>query len=152
MPRRNRVTPKANSEIAGTPRPAATTLDAVLHQERTATGSQSHRFCNSIEDLPDGAFVTDNGKTAYLVLGNQLLRWTPAGYEQPPVRTTPYPVRVLTPASVLRTLAAGYPVTNTAVLVDLAMPGSLPEATAEAAIRVLPLRIFLPVVVKDYGG
>jgi hypothetical protein len=101
---------KANPELADTPRPAATTLDAILHQERIATGSQAHRFCNSIEDLPDGAFVTDDGKTAYLVQRNQLLRWSPAGYEHPPVRTIPYPVRVLTPASVLRTLSAGYPV------------------------------------------
>ena len=101
---------KANPELADTPRPAATTLDAILHQERIATSSQAHRFCNSIEDLPDGAFVTDDGKTAYLVQRNQLLRWSPAGYEHPPVRTIPYPVRVLTPASVLRTLSAGYPV------------------------------------------
>jgi hypothetical protein len=47
---------------------------------------------------------------AYLVLRDQLLRWSPAGYEHPPMRTIRYPVRVLTPASVVRTLAAGYPV------------------------------------------
>jgi hypothetical protein len=101
---------KANPELADIPRPAATTLDAILHQERTATSSQARRFCNSIETLPDGAFITDDEKTAYLVLRNQLLRWSAAGYEHPPVRTISYPVRVLTPASVLRTLAAGYPV------------------------------------------
>ena len=101
---------KANSEIACSPRPAATTLDAILHQERIATGSQVHRFCNSIENLPDGVFVTDDEQIAYLVLRNQLLRWSPAGYEHLPARTIRYPVRVLTPASVVRTLAAGYPV------------------------------------------
>jgi hypothetical protein len=101
---------KANPEIADTSRPAATTLDAILHQERITTSSQAHWFCNSIENLPDGAFITDDEKTAYLVLRNQLLRWSAAGYEHPPVRTIPYPARVLTPASVLRTLAAGYPV------------------------------------------
>jgi hypothetical protein len=47
---------------------------------------------------------------------------------------------------------AGYPVINTATMVDLAMPGSLPETTAEAAIRILPLRIFLPIVVRNYSG
>jgi len=101
---------KANPKMAGTPRPAATTLDAILHQERVATSSQAHRFCNSIENLPDGAFVTDDEQNAYLVRKNQLLRWGPAGYEQPPVRSIRYPVRVLTPASVVRTLTAGYPV------------------------------------------
>jgi hypothetical protein len=101
---------KANSEIAGTLRPAATTLDAILHQERIVTSRQAHRFRNSIEDLPDGVFVTDDEQIAYLALRNQLLRWSPAGYEHLPVRTIHYPVRVLTPASVVRTLAAGYPV------------------------------------------
>ena len=49
-------------------------------------------------------------------------------------------------------LAAGYPVTNTATMIDLATPGSLPEQTAQAAIRIVPLRIFLPLVVRNYGG
>jgi hypothetical protein len=101
---------EANPEMAGTPRPAAATLDAILHQERITTSSQAHRFCSSIESLPDGAFVTDDEQTAFLVLRNQLLRWSPGGYELPPVRTIRYPVRVLTPASVVHTLAAGYPV------------------------------------------
>jgi hypothetical protein len=49
-------------------------------------------------------------------------------------------------------MAAGYPVTNTATMVDLATPGSLPESTAKAAIRILPAHLFLPCIVKDYGG
>ncbi len=101
---------KTNPELAGTARPAATTLDAILHQERTVTGIRANRHSNSIENLPDGAFVTDDDHIAYLVLRNQLLRWSPAGYEHPPLRTIRYPVRVLTPDSVVRTLAAGYPV------------------------------------------
>ncbi len=101
---------KANPNSAGTPRPAATALDASLHQERIVTSSQAHRHCNSIENLPDRAFVADDEQTAYLVLRNQLLRWSPAGYEHPPPRSIRYPVRVLTHASVVRTLAAGYPV------------------------------------------
>jgi len=96
---------KSNPEMAGTPRPAATALDATLHEERTAASSQAHRFCNSIENLPDGTIVTDDEQVAYLVLNNQLLRWSPAGYEHPPASTIRYPVRVLTPASVVRTLA-----------------------------------------------
>jgi hypothetical protein len=101
---------RANSKMAGTPRPVATTLDAILHQERTVTSQQAHRYRNSIENLPDGVFVTDDEQIAYLVLRNQLLRWSAAGYEHPPVRIIRYPIRVLTPASVVRALAAGYPV------------------------------------------
>lgn len=101
---------KANPEIANTSRPTATTLDSILHQERITTSSQEHRFCSSIENLPDGAFVTDDEQIAYLVLRNQLLRWSPTGYEHPPVHFIRYPARVLTPASVVRSLAAGYPV------------------------------------------
>ena len=81
MPRRNRVTPFSTLIVT----PARGTL----------TGN---RGCLHDE------------QTAYLVLRNQLLRWSPAGYEHPAVRTIRYPARVLTPASVVRTLVAGYPV------------------------------------------
>ncbi len=93
-------------DMARTPLPAAIVLDEILHKERT---SQTHTFHDSIENLPDGTFVTDDEQTAYLVMKHQVLRWSPAGYEQPetPLR---YPVRVLTPPSVVRTLARGYPV------------------------------------------
>jgi hypothetical protein len=97
----------ANPELAGAPRPAATLLDSALHRERTATTSNADRSCKSIENVPDGMFVTDDEHNAYLILGGQPLHWSPAGYESPtePLR---YPVRVMTPSSVVRTLAAGY--------------------------------------------
>ncbi|HNB50696.1 MAG TPA: hypothetical protein PK530_02065 [Anaerolineales bacterium] len=88
------------------PRPSATVLDAILHEERT---SQAHTFCDTVEGLPDGTFVTDDEQTAYLVLKNQILRWTPEGYEGA-VGALQYPVRVLTPPSVVEMLARGYPV------------------------------------------
>jgi hypothetical protein len=97
----------ANPDIAGTSRPAATVMDAAIHRERTAPIEPGNRSCTSIERMPDGVFVTDDEHRAYLVLAGQLLRWRPAGYERP-TRTLQYPVRVLTPASVVRTLAAGY--------------------------------------------
>ena len=98
----------ANPELAGTPRPAATVLDLALHQERMATIDNGTRSCTSIESMPDGVFVTDDEQDAYLVLSEQLLRWSPAGYERP-IATLHYPLRVVTPASIVRTLAAGYP-------------------------------------------
>ena len=101
---------KANPEMNSMPRPAATFIDAILHQERTLTNTQPRLFCNSIDNLPDGTFVTDDEQTAYLVLRNQLLPWSPSGYESPVTRDIGFPARVLTPASVVRTLDAGYEV------------------------------------------
>jgi len=98
----------ANPEMAGMPNPTATVLDLALHEERTATNDNGIRSCMSIENLPDGVFVTDDEHDAYLVLSDQLLRWSPAGYERA-IAALEYPVRILTPASVVRTLAAGYP-------------------------------------------
>jgi hypothetical protein len=99
----------ANPELAAAPRPAATLLDAALHLERTA-GSAARELCYSIADLPDGAFVSDDGQNAYLVLQGQYLRWTPGGYEIPGEHSLRYPARILTPPSVVRTLSMGYPV------------------------------------------
>ena len=95
----------ANPQFTNASHPLAPVIDAVLHAERP--GSQ--RFCHSVSDLPDGAFVSNNGTDAYLVLKKQMLLWTPAGYER---RTNKidFPARILTPASVVRTLANGYPV------------------------------------------
>jgi len=100
---------KSNPETSKAARPAATAMDAILHQERTVT-MQSRRFVNSVGDLPDGTFVTDDEHHAYLVLRKVLLRWSPAGYKGPGKREINLPLRVVTPASVVRTLGAGYPV------------------------------------------
>jgi len=101
---------KANPGLSKISRPGANTIDAILHQERTAENTQANRFCSSIENLPDGVFISDNEETAYLVQKNKLLRWNPAGYELPQVPNIHYPVHILTPASVVLTLSAGYPV------------------------------------------
>src|SRR5262245_22127315 len=98
---------RANPDLARTSRPAATVMDSAIHLERTAPIDDVSRSRMSIEKLPDGVFVTDDGRTAYLILAGGLRRWSADGYELP---TAPlqYPVQVLTPASVVRTLAAGY--------------------------------------------
>jgi hypothetical protein len=101
---------KTDTAKFGSSRPAATAMDEILHSQRMSVSSEAPRLCNSIEDLPDGVFVTDDEQTAYLVLGTKLLRWRPAGYEHPPVSTIRFPARILTPPSIVRLLAAGYPV------------------------------------------
>jgi hypothetical protein len=99
-----------NPKIANALRPAAMTIDAALHQERTAIRVEQRRLCHSFDELPDGTFVTDDELNAYLVLDHQILHWSPAGYEYPAKQAIRYPARVLTPASIVHTLAAGYPV------------------------------------------
>jgi len=104
---------KANPEIARATRPAATVLDRFLHVERTASGAKGRGVrgrCESVSGVPDGTFLTGDEQNAYLVLRGRLLLWTPAGYEPAPRRLRLFPATVVTPPSVVRMLAAGYPV------------------------------------------
>ena len=85
----------------------ADAIDARLHAERVdgaARGQRRHEA--PFESLPDGAFVAD-GDAAFLVLGERLLRWTPAGYVDARPRPRGTAV-VLTPPSLVAVLAAGW--------------------------------------------
>jgi hypothetical protein len=76
----------------------ADAIDARLHAERFS----HHRA----DDLPDGAFVVRDGEP-WLVRGDRLLRWTPAGYAERVVRP-PGPATVITPPSLLAVLRSGW--------------------------------------------
>ena len=65
-------------------------IDARLHGGRL-DGRERRFHSVELDTLPDGAFVVSDGKPL-LVLGNELRRWTPAGYTE---RTTATPGRVL---------------------------------------------------------
>ena len=101
---------KSNPDLAKTVPPTATAIDAVLHHERTAIDLKQRGLYQPIDDLPDGAFVTPDEATAYLVWGHQLWQWQPDGYQHAATGIVDLPVRVLTPTSIVRTLSAGYPV------------------------------------------
>jgi hypothetical protein len=79
----------------------ADAIDARLHEERF--GARRER---PLEGLPDGAFVIREGEP-WLVLGDELLRWTPGGYTQrvarPGGRAT-----VITPSSLVDVLRSGW--------------------------------------------
>jgi hypothetical protein len=85
----------------------ADAIDAQLHDERVAPVTREQlRHRAPLGELPDGAFVLlETG--AWLVLGGELLAWSPAGYGErrprPPAGT---PVTVLTPPSLLAVLGA----------------------------------------------
>jgi hypothetical protein len=84
-----------------------------LHRERVdpATGGRRRQEPVAAGTLPDGAFVvTDGGSPqAWLVLGDELLRWTPAGYDGR--RPRPEPDALLepvTPPSLVEILRRGW--------------------------------------------
>jgi hypothetical protein len=85
----------------------ADAIDAQLHGERLAPGGRERRLHEvAVDDLPDGAFVLDDGEP-WLVLGEQLLRWTPAGYGRRLPRPTGRALAI-TPPSLVAVLAAGW--------------------------------------------
>jgi len=97
---------KANPDLTTAARPTATVIDAALHVERMAPRT----VCHKLDDLPTGTFITDDDQTAYLVLNHRLLHWAPTGYEDVVQPAIIFPAQILTPPSMVRALAAGYPV------------------------------------------
>ena len=78
----------------------ADAIDERLHAERLGT-----KPTRKIAGLPDGAFVLLDG-AAWLVLGAELLRWTPSGYTTR--RAARGRATLLTPPSVLPVLGSGW--------------------------------------------
>ena len=75
-------------------------LDRRLHAERGRTHEEE------LDELPDGAFVLRDGEP-WLVLGSELLRWTPGGYDERRPRSGGR-ADVVTPPTTARVLAAGW--------------------------------------------
>jgi hypothetical protein len=83
----------------------ADAIDAQLHAERLDGRSQRLHGA-PLDSLPDGAFVLSGG-APHLVLGDELLHWTPAGYAGRSPRPEGEAV-VLTPPSLVQVLRAGW--------------------------------------------
>lgn len=81
-------------------------MDVVLHGERL-NGKVKRLHRRSIDELPDGAMVALDG-AAFAVRGQQLLRWTPSGYDARRARPRGICVDVLTPPAILSVLTKGY--------------------------------------------
>jgi hypothetical protein len=85
----------------------ADAIDARLHDERLVRGTRERRLHEAApDDLPDGTFVVEEGEPL-LVLGDRLLRWSPAGYGAPRPRPRGGRARLLTPPSLLPLLRDG---------------------------------------------
>jgi hypothetical protein len=91
-------------------RPTAGSMDERLHTERVASDRSKRTFRANLDDLPDGVFVTREGRDheAHLILGDQMLAWSPAGYQERRSRPDGEWVSVLTPESTVKVIRAGY--------------------------------------------
>lgn len=99
---------QANPGLADRPDVQATRLDTILHQERL-DGRRKKSYLEKLANLPQGCFVVlEDGGPPYLVFQGKLLAWRPEGYGQVMAAPGEQVVRVLTPRSVVRTLAYGY--------------------------------------------
>ena len=78
----------------------------------TASGSTPGRADSSgttpsFDELPDGAFVLEEGKP-HLVLGADLLTWTPSGYASRSPRPAHRQALLITPRSLVAVLRTGW--------------------------------------------
>ena len=84
--------------------------DDRLHADRVGPDRSKRLFMADIDHLPDGVFVMLSGpdRGASLIWGGELLAWSPGGYTARRARPTGESVTVLTPASTVAAIRAGY--------------------------------------------
>lgn len=100
----------ANPVLSTGPAPLATALDEVLHCERIGTTGAKVVERAALAELPRGSMIVlDDSPQPYIVLEHSLRAWSPAGYGPALPRPATISVGVLTPRSIVRTLALGYP-------------------------------------------
>lgn len=97
-------------DVFGIAEPKVAELDARLHVERGASGGPPVGLeAGELALLPDGAMVARDGE-AFAVRGGRVMAWTFSGYG----RSRSFealagaPLRMLTPATTLAILGAGY--------------------------------------------
>ena len=86
--------------------PGVAESDARLHADRLLRPGVRRSYTAPLPSLPDGAMVSVDG-SPWLVLGGELLAWTPGGYGAR-FRAPAGPVTVITPRATVAVLAAGY--------------------------------------------
>lgn len=100
---------RANPALAGEERLPAPALDAVLHGERLTADGTKRTFTARAGELPPGTFATISHEQPPLLRQERgWLPWSPAGYGAPIALAPEQTVHVLTPHSVVQTLAHGF--------------------------------------------
>jgi hypothetical protein len=82
-------------------------MDRVLHAERLGPQRSKRTHPAGLSELPDGAMIAEDG-SAWLVLGGELLHWSPFGYSTGRPRKGRRTVALLTPPSTLSAMKQGY--------------------------------------------
>jgi hypothetical protein len=89
-------------------RTGADAIDAQLHEERLDSGPHGRRLHRMpFDELPDGTIVLVH-EEPWLVLGTELLRWTPAGYTERRPRPLRSTALAITPPSSIAVLRTGW--------------------------------------------
>lgn len=90
------------------PAPRVAEMDAVLHGERVS-GKEKRTFAAELGALPVGVMIRGRtGEGALLVAEGKVLPWSFAGYGQAQALEPRLRVEVLTPASIVAAIGAGY--------------------------------------------
>jgi len=99
---------KAAWNRSGDPRDVlANEIDIQLHPTRIDRRRGKVTFHAPLNSLPDGCFVQIDG-SSYLVYGDALLLWSPAGYVEKRNRPNDLIAQLLTPEPVVRCIRRGY--------------------------------------------
>jgi hypothetical protein len=99
---------KAAYHAAHPDRPtSAPEMDAHLNADRLVRSGIKRTYRAGLAALPDGTMV-EVGGAPWLVLGDDLLAWTPGGYRGRTTRARIGDVTVLTPRATVDVIAAGY--------------------------------------------
>jgi len=99
----------ANPDPGRAAPPSVDEIDRVLHAERLEPGGAKLTYRALTAQLPPGTMVADGEARPHLVRKDALLPWTASGYGRP-IPTPREPVSVLTPRSIVRTIAHGFDV------------------------------------------
>jgi hypothetical protein len=82
-------------------------IDLELHRARINPQGRKITWQSPLNTLPDGCFVQANG-FSYLVWGDALLQWSPAGYIGKELRQAGLTATVLTPKPIVECIRQGY--------------------------------------------
>ena len=99
------------AEALGVDPPSATAMNRQLHGERIVRGTHRRRLHPMPwSDLPDGVFVLLDDTLPAVVVGTDVVEWTPTGYGGRRTRPSGGTATVITPPASVEVLRAGYPV------------------------------------------